>query len=157
VPLVSSRNGTKSDSPSPSSNVYAVSWRGAPPISKRRTPARWPELPVRRRDLEVRWLVTGVRLQDPILEGEPLVDRVVRQAREGTTLRRRDRAARLGLEELVLVEAEPFDRVLVLDRHVLVVIVLVRLVVVVGFVVVGHRWLRVERLIRQRGSDLTRV
>ena len=89
-----------------------------------------PELPVRGRDLEVRWLVAGVRLEDPVVEDERLVDRVVRQPFEGGALGLGDRAARHRLEELVLVEAEALDRVLVRDGDVLVVVLVI---------VVAHR------------------
>ena len=69
-------------------------------------PMRRPEPTVRRRDLEGRRLVAGVRVQRQAFEDEVDVDRVVRQAGERVALVGRDRAADRPLEELVLLGPE---------------------------------------------------
>ena len=114
MPLVASRNGTNSE-PSSSPRLERVAGQLAGLAveleAQHARPSSRSELAVRRRDLEARRLVAGVRLEPEALEVERLVDRVVRQAGERVALGERDRAVRVAAEERVLVGAERGDRV----------------------------------------------
>jgi hypothetical protein len=90
--------------------------------------------PVRRRDQEALRLVTGIWLERPVLEPERRVDREVREPGEGLALPGRDRAPLAVPEVVVLVRPEAFDRLDVVDRLVLVVVL-----VLVGHVADGTR------------------
>ena len=77
-------------------------------------------------------LVTAVGLEAEVLEAEALVDGVVRQPAEPLALRLRKWAARVRLEEVVLVGSEGLDLPGIGQRAMLVMLVMVVVVLVVA-------------------------
>ena len=108
------------------------------------------ELAVRGRDLEVRRLGAGIRLERQPLEPEALVDREVGDPGEVMPLVVRDRAVVRQAEVLVFFGAEVGDGVGIRDVLVARVVVFVMLVVVV-------RVLRVVRVVVVRVLRVLRV